>query len=253
MKTVYCRIMLTAVAASTLGISTPGSSFEHSSSGPTSTVVFTGGDFAKDAFAAHAGAIKAVNGDLGKDGVMLRALGVYVEYEYDTDFGAGPIGIDGDAGIFDLMIGYQFIRPSHRLGVYAGVEFQGHELSPDDPFNDIDGNEWGLKIVGDYETATGSPLYVGLIASYSTAFDTYWTRARVGTPVGRFVLGVEGLAHGNNGYDAQRLGGFVNIPVGMHYGILSLSGGYQWADEDSSASSGGSSGAYGGAGISFSF
>ncbi|WP_324538667.1 cellulose biosynthesis protein BcsS [Hyphomicrobium sp.] len=253
MKTLCYRALLTAVAAGTVCISTSASSFEHRSSGPTSTVVFSGVDFAKDAFAAHAGAIKAVNGDLGKDGVMLRALGVYVDYEYDTDFGAGPLGIDGEAGIFDLMIGYQFLRTTHRLGIYAGVEFQGHELSPDDPFNEIDGNEWGFKIAADYETAANSPLYVGLIGSYSTAFDTYWTRARVGAPVGRFVLGVEGLAHGNNGYDAQRLGGFVNIPLGIHYGQLSLSSGYQWADEGGASGSGGSSGAYGSAGISFSF
>ena len=222
-------------------------------SGPTSTVVFTGGDVANSSFAFHAGAIRALNGDLGKEGVMLRALGVYVDYEYDT-FLPFPTrrGIDGDAGIFDLMLGYQFLGPGHRAAIYVGGEYQNHDLSPNDPSNDVNGTEWGFKVSGEFETNETSRLYVGLIGSYSTAYETYWSRARVGARVDRYVLGVEGLLHGNEGYDAERLGGFVNIPLGFNYGTLSVSAGYQWADEDSSGFGGGS-GAYGSAGVSFAF
>lgn len=254
MKSSIYVAVATATVASLSLLADPASAFErHTSSGPTSTVVFTGGDVAHDAFSFHAGVIKSLNGDLGKDGVMLRALGVYVDYEYDTDFGQGRIGIDGDAGIFDLMLGYQWFHPGHhRVAVYIGAEYQHHDLSPDDPFNDVNGTEWGFKVAGEFETDSSSHLYVNLLGSYSTAYDTYWTRGRVGTRLDRFVLGVEGVLHGNDGYDAQRLGGFLNIPLGIHYGILSVSSGYQWADEDS-AGFGGGSGAYGSAGVSFAF
>lgn len=223
------------------------------SSGPTSTVVFTGGDVANKAFSFHAGAIRALNGDLGKGGVMLRALGVYVDYEYST-FLPFPTRreIDGNAGIFDLMLGYQFIGPAHRTAIYIGAEYQDHDLSPDDPTNDVNGEEWGFKVAGEFETNAASSIYFGWLGSYSTAFDTYWTRARLGAPVDRFVLGVEGILHGNEGYDAQRLGAFINIPLGFNYGILSVSSGYQWADEDEHGFGGGS-GAYGSAGVSFAF
>lgn len=243
----------TAAATSLFPLADRASAFEHhTGSGPTSTVVFTGGDVAHDAFSFHAGVIKSLRGDLGQDGLMLRALGVYVDYEYTTADSGGFFDVDGEAGIFDLMLGYQWIGPGHRVAAYIGAEYQNHDLSPDDPFNDVDGSEWGFKVAGEFETDQTSDLYVGLLGSYSTAYDTYWTRGRIGGRVDRFVLGVEGVLHGNEGYDAQRLGGFVNIPLGFNYGILSLSAGYQWADEDSSGFGGGE-GAYGSAGVSFAF
>lgn len=251
---VSLAVAATAMVAGLASFTPRAWSFEpHTPAGPTSTVFFTGGDVADSAFSIHAGAIRALNGDLGKDGVMLRALGVYVDYDYDTFLPfPTPANIDGNAAIFDMMIGYQFLGPGHRAAVYIGGEYQNHDLSPDDPGNDIDGTEWGFKVAGEFETNETSRLYVGLIGSYSTAYDTYWTRARVGTRIDRYVLGIEGILHGNEGYDAERLGGFVNIPLGFNYGILSVSAGYQWADEDSSGLGGGS-GAYGSAGVSFAF
>lgn len=251
-------IHVAVATAAAIGLSLftgAASAFEHrTGSGPTSTVVFTGVDVAHDAFSFHAGVIKSLNGDLGKDGVMLRALGVYVDYEYGTyDLSTDDRRtIDGDAGIFDLMLGYQWFGPGHRVAAYIGAEYQDHDLSPDDPFNDVDGSEWGFKVAGEFETDASSHLYVGLLGSYSTAYDTYWTRGRIGGRVDRFVVGIEGLLHGNEGYDAQRLGAFVNIPLGFNYGVLSVSAGHQWADEDSSGFGGGQ-GAYGTAGVSFAF
>lgn len=256
-------LTLAAATVASLSLAGPAWSYEGTATlpapattdlGPTSTVVFTGGDVANKAFSFYGGAIKALNGDLGKDGVMLRAVGVYVDYEYNTSFAPdfNRRTIDGDAGIFDLMIGYQFLHPGHRVAAYIGAELQHHDLSPNDPSNNISGSEWGFKVAAEFETDEASQIYLGAIGSYSTAYDTYWTRGRVGARVDRFVLGVEGILHGNESYDAQRLGGFVNIPLGFNYGVLSVSAGHQWADKDFFGSGGGR-GAYGSAGVSFAF
>lgn len=224
------------------------------STGATSTVVFSGIDFSKDSYAGWTGLIVSLDRDLSKSGFMFRAVGVHAGYEYDTTFGATPVVIDGDAWIGDVMIGYQAVHPALRAAVYVGIEYQDHDLTPDDPSNRVNGDEAGFKVVGELESPWDSPFYFGLIGAYSTAYDTYWTRGRLGLRHDGLLFGVEGSASGNDGYDNQRLGGFFEFPVPMGplTGYVSLHGGYQFADEGE-AGLGGGRGAYGGVGYSFSF
>lgn len=230
-------------------------------SGTTSTVVFSGLDFAKDSNVGYSGFITALNRDLSKDGLMFRAVGVYAGYEYDTFIGSSRATIDGDAWIGDVMVGYQFFRPGFRTAVYIGAEYQDHDLTPNDPSNEVNGDEAGFKVVGELDTDESSRLYVGLIGAYSTAFDSYWARARVGLRHYDYIFGVEGVFGGNEGYDNQRAGAFVDIPVpiGPLSGTISLSGGYQFVNDDDDDGSdgfgglGGGEGVYGGIGYSFSF
>ena len=218
--------------------------------GPTSTVVFSGVDFAQDSYAAWSGIIVSLERDLSKNGFMFRAVGVNAGYEYDTVGGE----IDGDAWIGDVMLGYQFYHRGIRAAAYIGAEYQDHDLTPNDPTNEVNGDEAGFKVVAELDSPYNSRFYYSLIGSYSTAFDTYWTRARVGLRHDRFLFGVEGGGSGNEGYDAQRIGGFLDFPVPMGplAGNVTLNGGYQFADEDA-AGFGGGEGAYGGIGYSFSF
>jgi hypothetical protein len=239
-----------------LGATCAAEAQEAHYSGPSSTVVFSGVDFANDSHVGYTGLITALNRDLGKDGLMFRALGVYAGYEYDTFLGPSRAVIDGDAWIGDIMLGYQVFHSGLRAAVYVGAEYQDHDLTPDDFNNVVNGDEAGFKVVGELDTDDSSRLYVGLIGSYSTAFDSYWARARVGLRHEGYIFGVEGVFGGNEGYDNQRLGGFLNIPVslGPLPGEISISGGYQFVDDDDDTGGlGGSEGAYGGIGYSFSF
>lgn len=236
-------------------------SFPARDSGLTSTVVFSGIDFANESTATYSGLIKAFNGDLSKDGFLFRAVGVFAAYEYDTIINNDRTRIDGDAWLADVMLGYQFLHPGLRTAVYIGAQYQEQDLTPSDPSNKVRGDEVGFKVVGELETDNTSPFYVGLIGAYSTDFDTYWARARVGLQSRGYTYGVEGVALGNEGYDNQRLGGFVDIPfpIGPLYGEVSVYAGYQFADEgkndgvDGTGGLGGARGAYGGVGYSFSF
>jgi hypothetical protein len=221
----------------------------------TSKVVFSGIDFADDSVAGYTGIVVAANGNLGQDGLLFRAVGVNAQYEYDSTIGGAPAIIDGDAWMLDAMVGYQWLRPGFRFGTYIGVEYQDHDLTPDDPTNSVNGDEVGFKVVGDFETDASSRLYLAALASYSTAFDTYWARGRVGLRHQDWIFGVEGGGSGNEGYDVQRIGGFVDLPLPMGPLTGRLTGyvGHQFADDEDGFGLGGGEGVYGGVGYSFSF
>jgi hypothetical protein len=225
-------------------------------SGTTSKVVFSGIDFADDSIAGYTGIIVSANRDLGKDGILFRLVGVNAQYEYDTTLpGPTPAVIDGDGWFLDAMVGYQFLRTGYRIAGYIGVDYQDHDLTPNDPFNSVNGDEVGFKVVGEFETDDTSRLYLGALASYSTAFDTYWARGRVGLRHEDWIFGVEGGGSGNEGYDVQRIGGFVDMPLAMGplSGRLTGYAGHQFADDEDSFGLGGGEGLYGGVGYSFSF
>jgi hypothetical protein len=173
----------------------------------TSTAAFWGVDQGPNGWAFYLGAIHALNGDFGKDGVLLRGLGVYGSYDYQSDISP----ILGRYHLYDAMIGYQFLRPGFRFAGYIGAEYQDHNLSRFDPTNRVVGAETGLKVAGDVTLGHNQPLFLILAGSYSTAFDTYWSRLRIGYKVGQLTFGPEALRTGNEGSDAWRVGGFAQL------------------------------------------
>ena len=82
--------------------------------------------------------------------------------------------------------------------------------------------------------------------------------------LGRFIIGPEAGADGNEGYDAQRLGAFAMFKLDM-FGTrnpaeLTIHGGYQFVDEEDNNAGGGigatragGEGAFGGSTIKFVF
>jgi hypothetical protein len=157
------------------------------------------------------------------------------------------------------MLGYLWVRPGAAVGLYIGADYHDHDLTPNDVSNSVRGDEMGLRVGGDVRLY-GPQHYFSLEGYYSTAFDTYWSRARVGMNLGRFIIGPEAGADGNEGYDAQRLGAFAMFKLDM-FGTrnpaeLTIHGGYQFVDDDngsSVASTSGGEGAYAGFNLSFAF
>ena len=224
-------------------------------SAPKSTVTFSGSDWSKDASYFYSGLIFALNRDLGRDGIVLRGFAGVPMYEYDSSVPGGVVDGDGVQG--DLMIGYLWHRDRVTFSAYVGVEYQDYDLTPDDPTSKVRGSEVGLKVAGDIASAYGSPLYWNIHGSYSTAFDTYWARGRIGYDAGRFVIGPEVIAMGNEGFDAHRIGGFVTLRVDLSPSLQSEITGYvghQFVDDDSgTTSTRGGEGTYGGIGFSLVF
>ena len=208
-------------------------------------VWFSGVDAVKDATYWFDGVIVAFNRDISKDGWALRAYGSRVDFDQD------PTG-DGRGWQGDLMLGYLFHRNAFSGGIYLGADYQNYKLAPDDPTTSVRGAEWGLKVAADVATSDDRPLYFSLAGSYSTAFDSYWTRARLGHNLNRVVYGIEGQAFGNEDFNAQRLGGFLTFQVPLRPNLpleVTLAAGHQFVNESSSSSdstsTGGSAGTYG--------
>jgi hypothetical protein len=229
--------------------------------GPTySHTIFTGGEVARNSWEGYLGTIVALNRDLSKDGVLLRAMGTYGQYDYLAAAGLGT-RVDGTSRQADLMIGYQWVRQQHSLALYAGVDFIDQDLSPDDPFNPARGRETGFKVGIDLESHrySGLPYYYAVEGTYSTAFDTYFLMGRLGANRNGTVFGVEGWLLGDESGDAQRLGGFVGFGRELRsdlFAEMTFSAGYQFTDDEFAALCGsffGGDGAYAMMNVSFFF
>jgi Cellulose biosynthesis protein BcsS len=214
---------------------------EETSSG----VWFGGFDAVKDATYGFDGVIVAFNRDISKDGWALRVYGSRVDFDQE------PTG-DGRGWQGDLMLGYLFHRTGFSGGIYMGADYQNYKLSPDDPDTSVRGTEWGFKVAGDIASSDDRPLYLSLAGSYSTAFDSYWTRARIGHNRNRIIYGIEGQAFGNEDFNAQRLGGFLTFQVPLRPSTpleVTLSAGHQFVNDSGSSgdsiSTGGAAGTYG--------
>ncbi len=216
--------------------------------GPTfSSVVFFGGEVGEDGYTGYIGNVTALNGDIGSDGYLLRISGAFGEYEYDNNAVAGG-EVDNSSRSADLMIGYQTVGVDFISSIFAGVEYRDNDLSPNDPTNQARGGEAGAKF--QFEASTrGDGGFAGVLASYSTAHETYYARGRLGIQESGLTFGAEGTLLGDASYDGYKVGGFISgIPLGDLN--MSITAGYE-ESEGNRAGSTDDSGFYAGLGFSF--
>jgi len=226
------------------------------------TVVFTGSDYKEDSSFSYVGLVHAFNGDLNKDGLLVRAFAGFGEYQYRADaLRSGHV--ETDLAIVDAGLGYQHLAGNFRISAYASANYEDHDQSPEDFNNPVRGDEWGFKAQLEGETTADADIYAGVIASYSTGFDSYWVRGRAGAKLGHgIVLGPEIIALGNEGFDQMRYGAFVSgLPSLMSLvfgGDSKTSLAVGWADtrdddDNGVAGRGGDDSVYGSIGTSFQF
>jgi hypothetical protein len=175
--------------------------------------------------------VTAANGDLSKNGFLLRSQVIYGVYDYDTT--AVTTGtVDGTAFGVEFGGGYQWVNPGVRYSLYGSVDHQNHHLNPIDSGNTVGGAKIGAVIQAEVET-TGLLWYGSLIGKFSSANNAYWARGRAGYTFSNITVGPEGVASGNNEYDETRYGLFVTMPVSKSL-TASLSGGHRNASGDNS-------------------
>jgi len=119
--------------------------------------------------------------------------------------------VDGHASTLEAMIGYQKVMESYTLRGYVGLDYEHHRLSPNNIYDSNRGTHLGAKVHGEFETDFAAKNYVALMASYGSAVDQYWARARAGRDFGGFVVGPEVLIKGDNEYNERRIGAFLNL------------------------------------------
>jgi hypothetical protein len=191
-----------------------------------SSGLWTGADFGPDSYFIYLGGVTGLSGQDIKtqDGWLARASVGFGNYDYDTP--AVPGGnVDSDVFTGDLMLGYGHNFGNGTLSFYAGGEFQNHDPSPNDPGNSVDGTEGGVK--AQIELAAQPAQNFALVAagSYSTAYDSYWTRGFVGYDFGPVTIGPEVGFMGNEEWDQVRFGasagdvdlGFANARAYVGY------------------------------------
>ena len=227
----------------------------------TSIVTYSGIDFVEDAHFFYSGGIIALNGDISRNGFLLKGFVGTGDYEYPTSSVPGG-NVDADATDLAALAGYQIYSGNYRFAAYVGVNWIDNDLNPKDPTNPTAGSETGFAVSGEFDTVQSRPLYLSLIGQYSTAYETYWSRVRPGYRFGTWVVGPEGIFMGDETYDAQRAGAFVSVPINIKRDVtfeLTFSGGYQWIGEDEvdggffGGPAGTSDGGYGNVNISAAF
>lgn len=180
------------------------------------TEIFTGLEATDNATSGYLGFGYAFGKGLYESGWRFRVVGSLGAYEYEgTVFGEGSTNFDGEATFGAAMLGYQLRANALFLKFFAGIEGEDQDITPRDPNNVVQGSALGARFVAEtwYEF---SPLwFASADASYGTAFQQYWSRARLGRRLApRFALGIEGGALGNEEYNAGRGGAFAKFNLG---------------------------------------
>jgi hypothetical protein len=209
-----------------------------SSDGNIKVISYGGVDVAKDIWTVFSGNLFALNGDFTRNGFVARTFGWYSNYEYD---GVTLGEVDADDRAMDAMLGYLFYHGTTSIIGYVGMEVRDVDLSPNDEDNPVRGTETGFKVALEIEAGDESPFYYAFDSSYSTAFETFYGNLRLGWNRNGTKFGPEGEIWSEEGDVTSRLGAFVVLPFNLRPTLpaeVSLSGGYQWVDDDDSGADG---------------
>ena len=216
------------LSSAALSLATQGAPL-RAEPGPPHTEMFSGIEAADNYAVGWVGGGYAFGEGLYAPGWRLRAVGVYGHYNYDgglfdgADFAATRF--DGQVTFAAALAGYQFRPGAATVKFFAGIEAEDQNIEPRDPNNRVQGSELGLRLVVETWYDIAPRWFASADASYGTAFQQYWSRARIGFRAWpKLSFGLEGGALGNEEYDAGRGGGFVRLDVRKLE--VTLSGGF---------------------------
>lgn len=174
-----------------------------------SSVAYAGVDIRERSYYGYAGLIRALNGNIATNGFLVRGSVLYGEYDYTLPVVGGVI--DGDVTAFSALVGYQHFFQGLVGRVYAGVDYEDHDLTPDNPFDPNRGSDFGVMVRGELETqySFNALFYGSLVGIYGSAKERHWVRGRAGYNFGGIILGPEAIFTGNPVSDDTRFGAFA--------------------------------------------
>jgi hypothetical protein len=231
-------VTTSCLAALTLGLhageATTAAPKPTCSTGCSAGDIFMGANAREDAWYTYAGGNYSINGNNSTNGFIVHGLIGYGEYEYDTLLG----GVDGELTELDLGIGYQWFISGHRVSLIGALNLVEHDLAGnfvDLADNSVNGDEEGFKPKLDIWNTDASNFLYGGTLTYSTAFDSYWSRVVFTKNLGSLFLGPELIVQGNEEYEEVRVGlALLGVKLGMF--DLGASVGYSWADPENGSS-----------------
>ena len=170
----------------------------------------------------YAGILAAPSG-MHQSGLRISAFGMHGRYRYFSD----PTQVEARFESADLLIGWSELFGNGAITLAVGGNFQNHRLHPSDPDNSVRGAELGFKVQGDIWANPTPSTLVFALASYSTAFNTYYALGRAGYDFAgnQVFIGPEIGTLGNDRTDQVRVGAHV---TGLKLGPakITISGGW---------------------------
>jgi hypothetical protein len=164
--------------------------------------------------------------NLWADGVVLRVAAVGGSYDYNGAIPFNNLHVTIIAG--EAMVGYRIAVDSTKtrwLTGYIGANAESHDQL--DPAATIRGSRGGLKGLVEYGGPIVPNLNLFALATYSTAFDSYFAMGRLQYGIARAVqFGPELSTSGSIAYSDVRAGAAVTFDT--NFGSLSFAGGYLW-------------------------
>lgn len=216
----------------------------------TAAALWAGVSVKNETVAGYAGGVWSPAGNLDENGFLLRAQLLYVASDYKT--GLSPTGkAESKLRGASASVGYNWVGDGASVSLFGGIDFQDRDVNPSVAYNGKLDDDLGFIFTGRIAT-NGDTMYPASIeGTYSTANETYWTRARIGVKRETITFGPEIAALGNSEYKALQTGAHVSFELDKT--ILQFNGGYDFSEKSGSASASGKDGAYAGATIVFLF
>jgi hypothetical protein len=197
-------------------------------------VVYAGGSAREDSDYAIVGAVAALNGNLGSNGIIFNGSWEFLKYEYL----ANPVTpIEADGFGINALIGYQWVwGDGDKFSALAGVNHRHIDTAPFDPLSESEGDNTSFKVQGELYLNEGS-WDLSAIASYQSHENAFYTRVRPAIKLGGDVqIGPELSIHGSDEYDTVEYGAFARVSLDETTTIGVRAG---YADSDDSRSDGG--------------
>lgn len=206
-----------------------------------------GSDVAANVWLLYAGATLAPLDAIGHDGLLLRSGGGYGQYRYSGHRSGDPAGSErkflGTVTYIDALVGYQKKVGPLTAKAFVGIAAIDHAIAPGDPIALggllAQGLDYGVKGVVELWLDIGSSAWSSLDMSWTSAHQTYSSRARLGYRLlPQLSAGLEAGVNGN------ALDGTPLLPDGNRReelrpaGRIGLFARYEWAATEVSLSAG---------------
>lgn len=172
---------------------------------PEKFLYYSGFDLWRNGGTFYGGVQWAPNG-LNADGFTLKVLLAEGSYLYR----ASGADIRGTYFLGSVMPGWRIKRGDVEIKIFAGLDLQHHETSPNDPFNNLIGTHAGLRVNAELWWEPAQMFMLASSMSGSTIGKSFGIRGAAGWRViDRFWAGPELETSGDEIYRQYRAGAHV--------------------------------------------
>jgi hypothetical protein len=216
---------LAAVIVAATAFASSPSTVQADSESPGWWEIWSGVDATSHVWLLYGGVTVAPQSDIFSEGLRLRVAGGYGGYAYAGERRGQLQSFEAKTAYAEALIGYlKRWGPVIAKG-FVGVAAIEHDISPFDPENPVQGQEFGPKVATEIWINIGTEAWSSVDVSWTSAHQTAAARARAGYRVwGDFSLGPEAGINSNDLGEDVRAGLFARYAWAG--GEFSLAGGF---------------------------